>query len=262
MKKISALASLQIALIGVIWIGFVAACQLPKDNAPVTLGEGTPKTGTFGEKADGSTTNPDSNADSSMNGDGNPFATSDGNETDAYGGSGGSGGSGGEGGSGGSGGNNGDGEEGRMVGMTAAHNAVRAQTDGGSGGPIPPLDWSIDLASIAQDYAENLAVNGCQMIHSNNGYGENIAWFSGQSATVKQVVELWASEEKCYTYGHFMQDDKCSASCSACGHYTQVVWRSTVEVGCGVAVCSESPHEEIWVCNYNPAGNFIGQYPY
>jgi hypothetical protein len=44
-----------------------------------------------------------------------------------------------------------------------------------------------------------------------------------------------------------------------CGHYTQVVWSGTRELGCGVA---RSPSREIWVCNYNPPGNYIGQRPY
>jgi len=42
------------------------------------------------------------------------------------------------------------------------------------------------------------------------------------------------------------------------GHYTQVIWKNTTEVGCGVA---RSNQGEIWVCNYNPPGNYQGQNP-
>jgi PadR family transcriptional regulator len=44
-----------------------------------------------------------------------------------------------------------------------------------------------------------------------------------------------------------------------CGHYTQIVWSNTREVGCGVA---RDSNREVWVCNYNPPGNWIGERPY
>jgi len=46
-----------------------------------------------------------------------------------------------------------------------------------------------------------------------------------------------------------------------CGHYTQVVWRSTTTVGCAMAVCKDS-QEQIWVCQYQKPGNWVGQKPY
>ena len=44
-----------------------------------------------------------------------------------------------------------------------------------------------------------------------------------------------------------------------CGHYTQVVWRKSLRVGCGMATCGAT---EVWVCNYDPAGNWDGERPY
>ena len=41
------------------------------------------------------------------------------------------------------------------------------------------------------------------------------------------------------------------------GHFTQVVWRGTTQVGCGHSQCKGN---DIWVCNYDPAGNWDGQY--
>ena len=45
-----------------------------------------------------------------------------------------------------------------------------------------------------------------------------------------------------------------------CGHYTQIVWAATEDVGCGTSVCPSLG--QVWVCNYQPAGNVEGQRPY
>ncbi len=41
------------------------------------------------------------------------------------------------------------------------------------------------------------------------------------------------------------------------GHFTQVVWRGTAEVGCGTMTCGGM---DVWVCNYDPPGNMEGDY--
>jgi pathogenesis-related protein 1 len=156
-------------------------------------------------------------------------------------------------------------ETGRLVGMTAAHNAVRARTEGSVNGPMPPLTWSTDLASKAEVYAKKLAKD-CFLKHSGaKGLGENLARFEGQKATPAMVVETWARELRCYTYGPFGIDD-CTLQCAlsnGCGHYTQIIWRNTTQVGCGVAVCGRrASYQEMWVCMYKPTGNYLGQYPY
>lgn len=160
--------------------------------------------------------------------------------------------------------NAGAGETGRMVGMTEAHNRFRrmATTDT----PIPELVWDADLAAVAQAYSEQLAANGCGLMHSSNGYGENLYWQRGLSISAADVVASWHEEIDCYTYGPFMRGDACNASCiaamssSGCGHYTQVVWRDTRRLGCGMATCSSGA--EIWTCNYDPPGNYLGETPY
>lgn len=152
-------------------------------------------------------------------------------------------------------------ETGRMVGMTAAHNRWRDAV--GASPAIPHVTWSPDLAAVAQAYAESLAAGGCRLVHSRNGYGENLAWFGGSSASPDRVVDAWASELSCYSYGTFMGTDTCTSDCDGsggCGHYTQVVWRDTARIGCGLATCPTGA--EIWSCNYDPPGNFLGRAPY
>jgi hypothetical protein len=153
--------------------------------------------------------------------------------------------------------------QGRLEGMLQAHNAVRAGLDANPS--LNPLIWSQELAEVAQEWAAYLQEQGCDMHHSSSGFGENLAWFAGNSPTAEAVVQAWASESRCYTYGRFMDSDLCQSKCDSsggCGHYTQLVWRETSLLGCAMAFCNTDLHQEIWVCNYDPPGNFIGEYPY
>lgn len=150
--------------------------------------------------------------------------------------------------------------------MIDAHNTVRSQHK------LPGLKWSNKLASYAQQWADlQKSSNGCRAKHrpnpgqSNQEYGENLYWASAitwpdgkkemQKTSAQDVVKHWASEKQFYNHS--------SNSCQAgkiCGHYTQIVWKNSTEVGCGIAVCADK--SQLWVCNYNPSGNYSGQRPY
>jgi len=130
--------------------------------------------------------------------------------------------------------------------MLAAHNAVR----GGVG--VPALVWSEQLAGVAQEWANTLAARGQFFHRPNSRYGENLFEITGASAAPAEVVNQWASESRNYKYS--------SNTChGVCGHYTQIVWRDTKKVGCASA---RSGRSEIWVCNYDPPGNWTGKRPY
>lgn len=130
--------------------------------------------------------------------------------------------------------------------MLNAHNRWRQQVG------VPPLQWSNELADYAQAWANQLAEDDRFEHRPNNRYGENLAYFSGQRATASRVVDLWGNEVADYDYS----SNRCTG---VCGHYTQIVWKTTTEVGCAVA---RAGNEEYWVCNYNPPGNYVGQRPY
>lgn len=144
-----------------------------------------------------------------------------------------------------------DGEPEAMRGATAAHNAVRRPLG------LDDLTWSPALQASAQAWADVLAVrcDNDQNPHSTDrgNVGENIYWSIGLETTGSTITEAWASEVADYNYA----DNSCSG---VCGHYTQIVWRSTTELGCGRGVCPDGG--EWWVCHYAPAGNYIGEKPY
>jgi len=147
--------------------------------------------------------------------------------------------------------------------MVAAHNRWR-KTVG-----APPLTYSPELAASSQEWANHLKQdNQCRMQHSkpDGKYGENLFWASAitwsdgkrevQQVKPAKVVDDWASERKNYDYKH----NSCAEG-KMCGHYTQVVWKTTTTVGCAVAVCEDS-RDQIWVCRYQPPGNWVGKKPY
>lgn len=136
----------------------------------------------------------------------------------------------------------------------SAHNAVRAAAEPPPMPPLAPLEWDPQLAEIATTWAE-----GCRFVHSQGtGLGENL-YVASWAASLEEAVESWADEDQFYDYA--------TNSCSGvCGHYTQIVWRDTERVGCGFADCPAVEGVNfggrLWVCNYDPPGNWVGQRPY
>ncbi|KAH7673596.1 Cysteine-rich secretory protein-related protein [Dioscorea alata] len=130
-----------------------------------------------------------------------------------------------------------------------AHNSARSQVG------VGPVTWDDTVAAYAENYA-NQRANDCQLIHSNGPYGENLFWGSGADYNAIDAVNLWVSEGQDYDY-----NSNTCAQGKVCGHYTQVVWSSSTNIGCARVVCDNNGGIFI-TCNYNPAGNVIGERPY
>ncbi|MEN8213517.1 MAG: CAP domain-containing protein [Pseudomonadota bacterium] len=146
------------------------------------------------------------------------------------------------------------------------HNAIRSQHG------LPALKWSAQLAGYARQWADHLQQrNNCNMKHRPRRgrfaqqYGENLFWTGArrwsdgrielQTYSPEMVTHAWADEMRDFHY----PGNRCRPG-KVCGHYTQIVWRDTREIGCARAVCRDL--SQIWVCNYNPPGNYIGEKPY
>ena len=133
------------------------------------------------------------------------------------------------------------------------HNSIRASVEPAPDFALPQLVWNASLASTAQQWAD-----ACNYSHNpdRGAVGENIALIYSNSdvSTVDIAVSLWGDESVNYDY-----DSNSCTSGEICGHYTQIIWRDSTNIGCGIAICSGC---QFLVCNYSPAGNFTGQPPY
>ncbi|WP_088347875.1 MULTISPECIES: CAP family protein [Rhodomicrobium] len=126
--------------------------------------------------------------------------------------------------------------------ILSLHNSYRAQHC------VPALTWSAELAAAAQRWAEK-----CWIAHdkSRGHIGENIAW--GGDRTASSAVDAWYKEVDVYDYGK-------PGFAASTAHFTQMVWKETKQIGCGVAQCYFGAIR-LWVCRYGPTGNWAGKYP-
>ena len=143
-----------------------------------------------------------------------------------------------------------------------AHNKVRAEA---VPPPVPallPMQWSTTAAVVAQGWADH-----CQFMHNpqRGSLGENL-YASVTKTAISAAVAEWANESAAYDYG----DNSCNTqgNGNSCAHYTQIVWRNSVGLGCAMKNCATgSPFGgsgtwQLWICNYSPPGNVLGERPY
>lgn len=109
------------------------------------------------------------------------------------------------------------------------------------------LSWSSKLADYAQSYADKYDCSG-NLVHSGGPYGENLALGYGEAGS----VDAWYDEISSYDWSN-------PGFSSNAGHFTQVVWKSSTEVGCGIKTCGGLWGDYV-ICSYNPAGNFAGEF--
>ncbi len=159
---------------------------------------------------------------------------------------------------------------------------------------VPQLQWDDTLAQRAQDWADWLKNNFDGMPrhpdasaaekdqylsydgkdYTTSPLGQNIAWNWGRNidngGSPSNSVDAW------YLEGEFYDSADPSLYCDGCdpesgdelGHFTQLCWKGSTKVGCGVARTINNDvlddngvlgdeNSAVWVCNYSPAGNVL-----
>lgn len=119
---------------------------------------------------------------------------------------------------------------------------------------VPLLQWNSNIAINAQKWAE---ATGGKMKHSSNSsrkdvagfpyLGENLAW--GTYNSIEGPVDAWYNEID-FTNPRGIET---KFPPKDTGHYTQVVWKETTDLGC-------SKFDKLVVCQYGKGGNMFGQF--
>jgi hypothetical protein len=138
--------------------------------------------------------------------------------------------------------------------VLATHNAERARMG------VGPLRWDPALAISAQRWADRLAATG-EFQHAPENRlapeGENLWAGTRGYFAPEAMVDAWIREKKFFRPGVF-PNNSTTGQVEDVGHYTQLIWRATGEVGCAKAT---GPREDVLVCRYAEAGNYIGERP-
>lgn len=136
--------------------------------------------------------------------------------------------------------------------LLAAHNHERDRAG------LPRLSWSKKLAQDAQDWALHLSRTG-SLQHADGdrrrNMGENLWMGSAGYYSAEDMVGGFLAERAKFRPGTFPQVSR-TGNWADVGHYTQIIWPRTSEVGCAVA---KGAVNDFLVCRYNPPGNMIGE---
>ncbi|GHJ85726.1 hypothetical protein NliqN6_2128 [Naganishia liquefaciens] len=132
--------------------------------------------------------------------------------------------------------------------MLNEHNTFRAKYGAN------PLTWNATLATFAKNYASQ-----CKFAHSGGPYGENLASSYGYSDPIGTGLTGWEKEAAQYDYNN-------PTFSPTTGHFTQMVWKSTTQLGCALITCpaktlyQASSSSSYLICEYYKPGNYLGQF--
>ncbi|XP_066246169.1 cysteine-rich secretory protein 2-like [Euwallacea similis] len=153
------------------------------------------------------------------------------------------------------------------------HNFFRSKVEPKASNMLK-MKWHKGAAKAAQKWAEK-----CQFLVHDTSLGRHEPHYGscGQNIFIASTkvpwlfaIETWWLEKNAFKYGG-------KNNMTLVGHYTQLVWASSHEVGCGLSKCQHKtqymrenyPEERVrdfynYVCNYCPIGNRPGKasHPY
>ncbi|KAM9778236.1 serotriflin-like isoform X2 [Syngnathus typhle] len=137
------------------------------------------------------------------------------------------------------------------------HNTLRRNVSPSASNMLK-MSWNREAARNAQNWA-----NTCSMNHSpasyreisTSGCGENL-YMSSYKNSWSNAIQAWYDEVKDWRYGVG------SVNGRVVGHFTQIVWYRSNQIGCAMAYCPNSSYKYFYVCHYCPPGNYQLSRPY
>ncbi|MCV0383387.1 MAG: SCP-like extracellular [Erythrobacter sp.] len=139
--------------------------------------------------------------------------------------------------------------------ILASHNSERERLG------LAPLKWNRNLEREADDWARELSRRGVLQHASSevrNGTGENLWMGTAGVWNVDTMVGMFLDERRHYRHDQFPNISR-TGNWADVGHYSQIVWRDTQEVGCAIHT---DRGNDVLVCRYWPAGNVWGARAY
>ncbi|EXJ78888.1 hypothetical protein A1O1_09290 [Capronia coronata CBS 617.96] len=142
-----------------------------------------------------------------------------------------------------------------ISGILEAHNIHRANHSAAA------LTWATNLATIAGETAAT-CVYAHDVTTGGGGYGQNI----GAGYTPLQVPGMIGNDmynrEMPFYPGPYDTNNVDTSNFGNWGHFSQIVWKGTQQVGCATQYCPQGLTNAAFaqyftVCNYYPPGKFI-----
>ncbi|WP_246450255.1 CAP domain-containing protein [Sphingomonas rhizophila] len=123
---------------------------------------------------------------------------------------------------------------------------------------VAPLAWNQRLADAAETYARRMAATNVYRHDSTPGrrklMGENL-WRGPRGVFAYDVMISTMVDERRHFRGGAFPNVSRTGQWLDVSHYTQIVWPTTTEVGCGLA---SNARYDYFVCRYAPTGNKDG----
>ncbi|XP_053140251.1 serotriflin-like [Hemicordylus capensis] len=134
------------------------------------------------------------------------------------------------------------------------HNALRREVEPTARNMLR-MEWNSEASENARSWAAQ-----CTLSHSPSNQrivnevecGENL-YMSTAPQSWSTAIQSWYDEKKNFKYGIGAVHPN-----DVVGHYTQVVWYSSYQIGCAAASCPNATYQYYYVCHYCPAGNVVG----
>lgn len=128
--------------------------------------------------------------------------------------------------------------------------------------------WSERLAEAAQRWAQQLAEqNPCVLEHQDGYFGENLYMQSSYPQpdhTCARAVDMWYREVRNYNFNTQFPFSTNYGSGKMISHFTQLVWKDTRSMGCGIGYSTYNWNGlqaacKVVACRYLPPGNIMNE---